>query len=343
MRAIVYESGGVEALNIQEVPHPSPGPGEVLVRVRACAMNHLDVWATKDPTQQRFGGPRIMGSDVAGVVEALGPGASGFTTGDRVLVYPGVSCGRCRDCQLGMHSDCAEYRLVGVGLDGGYAELMKIGANHLVHLPESLSFEEGASIPLVFITAWRMLVEKARVQPGEWVLVTAAGSGVGIAAIQIAKLLGARVITTASTREKRDKGLSLGAEAAVDYTRPKWAAEVIDLTDGKGVAVCVDNVGGRTFADSVELMRTEGRMVNCGTTAGPLDVDVETLRAKRISFMPSFMGSNGYLHDVLRLVEAGLLKPVVHELFPFEKVKEAHRSMIDRKSFGKIVLDWPAP
>ena len=340
MKAIVYESGGVEALAISEIPDVTAGPGEAVVRVKAVAMNHLDVWATKDPTVSRFGGPRIMGSDIAGVVESLGPGAAGFEQGQRVLVYPGVSCGRCRVCQLGLHSDCAEYQLVGVGLDGGYSELMKIRADDLVPLPDSLSFENGASIPLVFITAWRMIMEKAEVQPGEWVLVTAAGSGVGIAAIQLARLIGARAIATASTSDKRARGISLGAEAAVDYTRIGWPREVLELTDGEGIAACIDNVGGQVFTDSIEAMAMEGRMVNCGITAGPIDVDVEELRERRVSFMPSFMGSNGYLHDVLKLFEAGKLTPVVHKVFPFEQVQDAHRAMIDRKSFGKIVLTW---
>ena len=188
MRAIIYETGGVEALAIQEVEDPRLEPGEVLLRVKACAMNHLDVWATKDPNARRFDGLRIMGSDVAGTVEALGPGVSGYSPGDRVLVAPGLSCGHCTQCQRGQHSDCAEYKLLGVHRDGGYSELMRIPAVNLSPLPDEVSFEDGSSIPLVFITVWRMLVERANVQPGEWVLVNSAGSGVGIAAIQVARL-----------------------------------------------------------------------------------------------------------------------------------------------------------
>ena len=340
MRAIVYESGGIDALAIDEILDPEPGPGEVLLRVKACAMNHLDVWATQDPTQRRFGGPRIMGSDVAGEVERLGAGVTGFSPGDRVLVYPGVSCGQCRWCQRGQHAECPQYHLVGVGRDGGYSELMRIEAANLVQMPDNLSYEEGASIPLVFVTAWRMVVEKARAEPGEWVLVNSAGSGVGIAAIQIAKLRGSRVIATASTEAKREKAKALGADVVVDYTQPGWPQEVVRYADNEGADVCLDSVGGRVFADSIEAMVRGGRMVNCGATGGPLEFDLGALRTRRLSFILSFMGSNSYLHEVLRLAKAGQLKPVVHQVFPFERVQDAHRAMINRENFGKIVLVW---
>jgi NADPH:quinone reductase-like Zn-dependent oxidoreductase len=341
MRAIVYESGGVEALAIREIPEPQPGPGEVLLRVKACAMNHLDVWATKNPTEQRFGGPRIMGSDVAGVVEALGPGVTGYSLGDRVLVDPGVSCRRCLQCQRGRHSNCSEYKLIGVHLDGGYSELMPTPAVNLAHLPDSISFEDGASIPLVFITAWRTLVEKANVQPGEWVLVNAAGSGVGIAAIQIAKLFGARVIATASTETKRTKALGLGADGAVDYTQPGWPQEVERLADGRGADVAIDCVGGTILAETLGAMASGGRVVNCGFTAGAQwDFDWSVFRGRQLSFAWSMMGGNSYLHEVMRFARTGQLKSVVHRVFPFEQVQEAHRAMIDRENFGKIVLTW---
>ena len=341
MRAIVYESGGVEALAIREVPDPESAPGEVVVRVKACAMNHLDVWATKNPTERRFGGPRIMGADVAGLVESMGPGVTGYSPGDRVVVAPGISCRQCIQCQRGRHSDCPSYHLLGVGRDGGYSELMTIPAVNLAPLSDKLGFEEGSSIPLVFITAWRMLVEKADIQPGDWVLVTAAGSGVGIAAIQIAKVFGAKVITTASTEVKRQKGLELGADHAVDYTQPGWSQEVVRLTDGRGVDITADSVGGQTLAEALEAMAPGGRVINCGfTDRTPLSVDLATLRTKRISVAWSYMGSNSYMHESLRFMETGQMRPVVHKSFPFEQVQDAHRAMINRDNFGKIVLTW---
>ena len=341
MRAIVYESGGVEALKIQEIPDRTPEAGEVLLRVKACAMNHLDVWATKNPTQQRFGGPRIMGADVAGVVESLGPGVEGYAQGDRVLVAPGLSCGHCSKCQRGMHADCPEYKLLGVGRDGGYSELMTIPAVNLAPMPDGLGFEDGASIPLVFITAWRMLVEKADVQPGEWVLVNSAGSGVGIAAIQIARLFGARVIATASTQAKRDKALELGAEASVDYTQSGWADEVARLADGDGVDIAIDSAGGSILEQTLGAMARGGRVVNCGNTENVAwNMNLDPLRNKRLSLSWSLMGSNGYLNETLKSVKTGQLKAVVHRVFPFEQVQEAHRAMINRDNFGKIVLTW---
>ena len=341
MRAIVYESGGVEALKIQEIPDRTPEAGEVLLRVKACAMNHLDVWATKNPTQQRFGGPRIMGADVAGVVESLGPGVEGYAQGDRVLVAPGLSCGHCSKCQRGMHADCPEYKLLGVGRDGGYSELMTIPAVNLAPMPDGLGFEDGASIPLVFITAWRMLVEKADVQPGEWVLVNSAGSGVGIAAIQIARLFGARVIATASTQAKRDKALELGAEASVDYTQSGWADEVARLADGDGVDIAIDSAGGSILEQTLGAMARGGQVVNCGNTENVAwNMNLDPLRNKRLSLSWSLMGSNGYLNETLKSVKTGQLKAVVHRVFPFEQVQEAHRAMINRDNFGKIVLTW---
>ena len=341
MRAIVYESGGVEALKIQEIPDRTPEAGEVLLRVKACAMNHLDVWATKNPTQQRFGGPRIMGADVAGVVESLGPGVEGYAQGDRVLVAPGLSCGHCSKCQRGMHADCPEYKLLGVGHDGGYSELMTIPAVNLAPMPDGLGFEDGASIPLVFITAWRMLVEKADVQPGEWVLVNSAGSGVGIAAIQIARLFGARVIATASTQAKRDKALELGAEASVDYTQSGWADEVARLADGDGVDIAIDSAGGSILEQTLGAMARGGRVVNCGNTENVAwNMNLDPLRNKRLSLSWSLMGSNGYLNETLKSVKTGQLKAVVYRVFPFEQVQEAHRAMINRDNFGKIVLTW---
>jgi NADPH:quinone reductase-like Zn-dependent oxidoreductase len=341
MRAIVYETGGVDALHIREVPDPQPDGGEVLVRVKACAMNHLEAWATKDPTQQRADGPRILGADVAGVVEKLGPGVTGYSPGDRVLVAPGISCNRCELCHLGMHSDCLEYKLLGVRVDGGYAELMRIPAVNLAPLPENVSFEDGASIPLVFITVWRMLVEKAKIQPGDWVLVNAAGSGVGIAAIQVAKLFGGQVITTASTEAKRNRGLELGADAAVDYTQPGWPQEVERMADGRGVDIAADSVGGQILAETMAAMARGGRIVNCGFTAGTQsDFDWANFRGRRLSLEWSFMGSNGYLNEVMKFVQTGQIKPVVHKVFPFEQVQDAHRAMINRENFGKIVLTW---
>ena len=339
MKAIVYESGGVETLGISQVPDPVAGPGEVVVRVRACAMNHADVWGHKSEGP-RFGGPRILGRDVAGVIEEVGEGVACWAKGDPVVVAPGVSCNVCFHCQHGQHSDCPEYGMLGAKVDGGYAELMKVSAMNLYPKPESLSYEEAASIPLVFITAWRCLVEKARVQPGEWVLVNAAGSGVGIAAIQIARMLGARVVTTASSQEKRERGLELGAAAAVDYTQEGWPDMVVRATGG-GAHVAVDSVGGQTLMDTFRAMAYAGRVINCGFTAGTgMEFDWGEFRGKRLSLLMSFMGSNSYLHDIMRLVKDGRLKPVVHQVFPFSQVQEAHSAMLNRENFGKIVLTW---
>ena len=339
MRAIVYETGGVESLAIQNVPDPQPQEGDVLVRVKACAMNHLDVLATMNAENRRT--PRIMGCDVAGVVESLGPGVTGFSSGDRVVVAPGISCGRCTQCQLGKHADCSQYKLLGVSMDGGYAELVSVPAVNLVPLPEGISFEDGACLPVVYITSWRAVVEKANVQPGEWVLVTAAGSGLGIAAVQIARLFGARVIAAAGSEAKREKALGLGAEGAVDYTQSEWPQEVVRLADGVGADIAIETVGGATLSETLGAMATDGHIVNCGFTAGTeLDIDPATFRRRRLSLTWISMGSNGYLHEVMKFVKTGRIRPVVHQVFPFEQIQDAHRAMINRDNFGKIVLRW---
>lgn len=344
MRAVLYESGGFEKLFMAEVPDPEPGPGEVLVRVRACAMNHLDVWATGPArpggAAPAPGGRRILGADIAGEVVRLGPGVEGFAVGDRVVAYPAVPDERCPACQYGHHGYCPNLQLLGTtARPGGYAELVSLPANNLFPIPENLSYVEAASIPVVFITAWEMLVEKGRIQPGQWVLVNAAGSGVGIAAIQVAKLHGAKVVTNASTEVKRRKGLELGADAAVDYTVPGWSSEVRRIADGQGVHLAADNVGGEVFVESWNALRPGGKLITCGLTAGGR-VTIELRLRAQVSLETSFLGSRGHLQQVLRHFATGALRPVIHAVLPFERVAEGHRAMLDRENFGKIVLTW---
>ena len=342
MRAMVYPGGGISALRMEELPDPRPGPGEIVVRVRACAMNHLDIGAT---TSEAPGGPtedhpRILGSDVAGDVELLGEGVGGVAPGDRVVLYPGVPCEGCAECREGHHNYCPEFVALGSpAWPGGYAERMAIPAVNAFPVPEGLSYEEAASLPVTFVTAWELLVGKGQVQAGQWVLVNAAGSGVGSAAIQIAKLHGARVIATASTEEKREKALALGADAVVDYTREGWDAEVREIADGVGVHLCEDSVGGQVFLDSWRALRPRGRLVTAGSHAGRT-VAMPLMSRAQTSFHPSFIGTRGQMAEILAHVAAGRLHAVIHAVLPIERAQEGHRAMVARAQFGKIVFLW---
>lgn len=341
MRAIVFHRhGGLEVLEEAELPTPEPGPGEVRVRVRAVALNHLDLWVRQGLPSLKLPLPHILGSDIAGVVDEVGEKVEGVEPGMEVMVQPGLSCMKCQACLSGHDNDCASYRIVGEHVRGGYAEYVVVPAGNVVPKPAALSFEEAAAVPLVFLTAWEMLVRKARLEPGERVLVQAAGSGVSSAAIQIAKLLGAEVIASASTEEKLEKARELGADHTVNYTEQDLVAEVRRIVaPKKGVEVVVDHVGEATWDASVRALANGGRLVTCGATTGyDVRVDLRHLFYRRLSLLGSTMGSKGDLHRIVRLVELGKLRPVVDRVLPLSEAREAHRLLAERKAFGKVVL-----
>ena len=346
MRAVVFEKGVPEELAIQEVPDPTPGPGEVLVRTKASALNRQEVLGTFDPEGKwrwRFGGgKRILGSDSAGVVELLGPEVSGVSLGERVVVNPNLSCGGCPACLSGRDNECSHYGVVGRDADGGYGELMRVPAANLVPIPENLSFEQAAAIPVGFVTAWGM-VQRAQLQPGERVLVTAAGSGVGSAAIQVAKLFNTWVVTTASTEAKRRQGAQLGADAAVDYTQSGWTDDVLRLTQHQGIDAVLDCVGGKVLVESLDTLVMGGCAVLSGYAGGTeinLDYLATSLGRRSITICFSRMGSKALLPKMMKFFETGQLRPVVHEVFPFSQLREAHEMLLRREQFGKIVVAW---
>jgi len=341
MRAVIFRRhGGPEVLEEAEMPDPIAGPGEVIVRVRATALNHLDIWIRNGIPAIPVELPHILGSDVAGVVEKVGPGvAPGIEPGQEVIVQPGISCMRCEACLSGADNACRAYRILGEHVHGGYAELVAVPHHNVVPKPANLSFEEAAAAPLVLLTAWEMLVRRARVQPGETVLVHAAGSGVGSAGVQIAKLLGARVIATAGSPEKLEKARALGADHTIDYEREDWVGEVKRLTGKAGVEVVFDHVGEITWNGSVRCLRNGGRLVTCGATTGyDVKVDLRHLFYRRLSLLGSTMGSKGDLIQIVRLMERGELKAVIDTVLPLSKAKEAHERLANREQFGKVVL-----
>jgi NADPH:quinone reductase-like Zn-dependent oxidoreductase len=324
---------------MEELPDPEAGPGQVLIRVKAVALNHLDIWVRRGWPALKLAFPHIPGADVAGRVERVGVGVPGVRAGDEVVVNPGISCGRCRECLSGRDQACRSYVLLGEHVSGGYAELVAVPAENLVPKPRNLGFEDAACIPVVFLTAWHALVDRAQLRPGETVLVHAGGSGVGSAAIQIAKLLGARVVTTAGTAEKCRGTLALGADEAIDYVEQDFLAEVKRLTGRRGVDVVFEHVGKATWERSLLALRSGGRLVTVGATTGwDPPTDLRHVFYRGLSILGSTMGPKGELFDIVRLVEEGKLRPIRDRVLPLAEAGRAQQLLEERTQFGKIVL-----
>jgi NADPH:quinone reductase-like Zn-dependent oxidoreductase len=336
---VMRRTGGPDVLERATIELPDPGPREVRVRVRAVAVNHIDLWARRGLPHFRYDFPHRLGADIAGEVDALGPGATNAKVGDAVLVNPGLSCGACERCLLGEDVFCRRYRILGENTQGGYSRHVVVPDANLLPKPARLSFTDAAAIPLCFLTAWQMVVRKAEVRPGQTVLVQAAGSGVSSAAIQIAKMLGARVITTTSTAEKAAHARALGADEVIDYTTQDFVAECKRLTDKRGVDAVIEHVGGEVFAKSILAAAWGGRVVTCGATTGfTPEIDLRHVFFRQVEVLGSTMGPKGDLFGVLRLVEEGKLRPVVDRVLPLWSAREAHELLEARKVFGKIVL-----
>lgn len=341
----IDQHGGPEALVWRELPDPRPRADEALVRVRACALNHLDLWVRNGVPGHTYPLPLVPGSEIAGEIVELGARAATeagrpFAVGDAVLVAPGLSCGVCARCLAGEDPFCRDYGILGETRDGGYAELVAVPGRNLLPLPRGLSFAEAAALPLVFLTAWHMLAARARLQPFEDVLVHAAGSGVSSAAIQIAKLLGARtIVATASSDAKLAKARALGATHLVNYAAADFVRATREATGGKGADVVVDHVGGEVFERSMKVLAWGGRVVLCGATAaGEASINLRAVFFKGLSILGSTMGSLGELKHLLRFVERGDLVPVVDRTFPLAEAPAAQEALARREQFGKIVL-----
>jgi NADPH:quinone reductase-like Zn-dependent oxidoreductase len=337
--AIIRAHGGLDAIRIEQVPDPTPGPDDALIEVRACALNHMDLWARKGIPGFKFPLPLIPGCDISGVVVK----AKGFEPGAEVVLQPGLCCGTCPQCNEGNDHLCPKYGILGETRDGGCAERICVPLANLVPKPPNLSFEEAAAYPLTMLTAWHMLVARANVQADDKVLVHAAGSGVGSAAVQIAKLFGATVFATAGSRKKCDLAVELGAEIAVNYRdNPDWSKYIYQLTNKVGMDIVIEHVGKATFEGSLRCLRPGGRLVTCGaTTGGQVDLNINRLFFKNLSVLGSTMGTMSELHDITRHVTSGDLKPVVDRVFELNDIREAHRVLEAREAFGKIVVRMP--
>jgi NADPH:quinone reductase-like Zn-dependent oxidoreductase len=340
MKAVAIRShGGPEVVNVEDLPDPQPGPGQVVVAVKAAALNHLDIWVRKGWQGLMLSFPHVLGSDVAGVVEAVGPGVEGIKAGDAVVANPSLGCGRCEQCLSGHENLCRKFSILGEHVSGGQAQKLAIGARNVLPKPARLSFEEAAAVPLTFMTAWHALVQRAKVRPGETVLVHAAGSGVGVAAVQIAKLLGARVIATAGSDAKLEKAKGLGADEVVNYEKQDFSKEVKRLTDRKGVDVVFEHVGKTTWEKSILSVAIGGRITTVGATTGfdPL-TDLRHVFFRQISILGSTMGTAYDLMEVLRFVGEGKLRPVVDRVLPLAEARKAQGLLSERAQFGKVVL-----
>lgn len=340
MKAVaIVEHGGVDGLRYMDLPDPQPSAGEVIIRVRACALNHLDVWLRIGIPAYKLPLPHVPGSDVAGEVIAVGEGVTNVKVGDKVIVNPNLTCGECEWCRMGEDNLCRSFGIFGARCWGGYAEYAKAPARNLIPMPDGLTFEQAAAFPLTFLTAWHMLLTRAQLKPGERVLVLAAGSGVGVAAIQIAKLAGAFVIATAGTDKKCEKAKALGADAVINHNREAIAERVRELTDGWGVDVVFEHVGPATFEQSLRSLAKGGRIVTCGATTGPTATfDIRYLFSRQLSILGSMMGRTGELLTVVRLVGEGKLKPVIDRVFPLAEAAQAQQVIESRDFFGKLVL-----
>jgi len=337
--AIFRKHGGPEVLEYADMPEPRIRANEVLVEVKACALNHLDLFARTGLPGIEIPLPHILGNDIAGVVRDVGELVTWVKTGDEVMVQPGVSCGHCDACLSGQYNLCREYDIIGYRRNGGYAEFVAVPGVNVIPKPAGLSWEEAAALPLVTITAWHMLVTRANVQPGEDVLVHAAGSGVGSIAIQIAKLRGARVITTASSDDKLEKARALGADETINYTRDDWPKEVRRLTNKKGVDVVVEHTGAATWPGSISALKNNGRLVTCGATSGfDARTDLRQVFYRHLSLLGSFMGSKGELLEAMTFVREGKIRAVVDRVLPLSEARQAHELIEDRAQFGKVVL-----
>jgi NADPH:quinone reductase-like Zn-dependent oxidoreductase len=340
MKAVYLDQhGGVEAVRVGELETPQPGPEDVLVTVRAAALNRLDLWVCGGWPGLKLDFPHVMGADGAGVVHAVGAQVTGFQVGDRVVINPTMSDGTCQVCRSGYDNRCPNFSILGEHVDGTYAEYIAIPARNCLPLPQTTSYETAAAAALVYVTAWHSLITRGDVRPGESVLVVGAGGGVNTAAIQIAKLAGATVYVVGSNAEKLAAAEALGADVLIDRSQEEWSKAVYRLTNKQGVDVVVDNVGAATFQSSLRCLRPGGRLLTVGNTSGPkFEIDNRFLFYKHLVIIGSTMGPAADFRTVMNLVFDGKLRPVIDSIYPLSEAREAMKRMESGDFYGKIVL-----
>jgi NADPH:quinone reductase-like Zn-dependent oxidoreductase len=336
--AVFHEHGDINVLRVEDMPQPTPGLTDVVVKVHACGVNRLDIYSRTGRTKVAPM-PHIAGSEVAGEIAALGEAVSGLTVGQPVAVAPYLFCGQCEFCRSGEEVICLKSDIVGLGSQGGYAEYIRVPASSIVPLPKGVDYVSAAAVGLAAITAWHMLTRQAPLTPGQDVLVHAAGSGVGSAAIQFARLSGARVITTVGSAEKIAHARKLGADEVINYREQDFFQEVRRITNKRGVDVVVEHIGADTWEKSAASLTRRGRLVTCGATTGNEGkTNLWSLFAKELSFIGSYGGTRQDLADVLKLVAAERFQPVVDSTYSLAQIGEAHQRMEKREQFGKLIV-----
>jgi NADPH:quinone reductase-like Zn-dependent oxidoreductase len=341
MRALVFhQQGGIENLSFQpEFPKPELKPGEALVRIKAAALNHLDLWVLQGSPAYQTPLPHISGCEGAGVIEKIHGESLQLKPGDEVIISPGQPCFHCSPCRSGEESTCLHWKIFGAHTQGAFADYAAVPLQHLIRKPESISFETAAAYPLSYMTAWHMLISRGKLRAGEKVLIIGAGSGIGSAAIQIAKLAGAIVIAGTSHSDKASACREMGADEVIDTTDRDFFTQVLDLTAGEGVHLVFEHVGPATFGSSLRSLRRNGRLVICGVTTGPIaELDLRFLFSRQISVIGSMLGTRNELLQVTELVERGVLNPRIDSIFPLEKAIEGYALMKQGAQFGKIVF-----
>jgi NADPH:quinone reductase-like Zn-dependent oxidoreductase len=345
VKAVLFrEFGGLDVLRVEEVDDPAPGAGEVLIDVAASALNHLDVDIREGISRFDVAPPFVLGVEVVGRIAAVGDGVEGWKVGDRVMPYLMDTCGECRYCRTGRESLCLTPGFISFSTSGGYAEKLACPARHLIRIPDALSDEAAAATQIAFATAWHMLFTRARLQPGESLLINCVGSGIGSAALQLAKLAGAFTIGTAGTAEKLARAQEFGLDVGVNYKEKDAVAEVMRATDGRGVDVVYEHVGGTFFQTGLDSLSKDGRLVICGGHAGevvPFDI-IPFFRAQK-QIIGSFVYNRWEVEKVLELAARGVVTPIVYKVFPLDRAREAMETMERREHFGKIVLKPGAP
>ena len=340
MKAVSFHThGGPEVLRAEDVPDPTVSPDEVLIEVRAASINHLDIFVRRGLPGVVIPLPHIPGADAAGIIREVGLQVDGLEPGQRVTINPGINCGRCEFCSAGFASQCLRYRIVGEHVQGSYAELIKVPSHNVLPIPDAMGFEEAAAAPLVFLTAWSMMITKGRIKPGEDVLILGAGGGVGTAAVQIAKMVGCRVYATVGSAQKLEKAKNLGADVVISHKDEEFDRVIRDQTNKRGVDVVVDYIGADTWVRSLRAARRGGRILTCGATTGPTPkTDLRYIFFRQLQIIGSTMGSPQDFAEVMRCVFRGQLKPVVDRVLPLTEAGQAHELIEARQVFGKLVL-----
>jgi NADPH:quinone reductase-like Zn-dependent oxidoreductase len=337
--AVIFGPGDVGVLRVEEIPEPQPQPGEVVLQVFCAGLNHLDIWVRQGRSAGQLSMPHVLGADAVGVVTALGTGVTTPPVGAQVIVNPALSCGHCEFCRRGEQSECVSVGIIGLSGPGTFAERVVVPAANCYPRPEHLSDEQAGVLALTYVTAWRMLMTRARIRPGESVLIHGIGGGAAVSALQFARLAGAEIFVTSSSNEKLSRALELGARHTLNYEKESVAKWIAYETSGRGVDVAIDAVGAATWPLDFQCVRKGGRIVLCGVTTGAKgETDLRALYWNQLTVLGSTMGSDEDFRQMLRAVAVHELKPVVDEVFPLDRVRDAMTKMEKGEQFGKIAL-----